>query len=328
MLEPFFSIIIPVYMGGDAFPVCLQSVFESNFNDWELIVVDDGSTDNSTEVASQWGAKVLTVPSRSGPAVARNLGASQANGRYLFFTDSDCQLHPDTLQQAADILHADPQIDALIGSYDAAPAANNFLSQYKNLFHHYIHQTSQPEAKTFWTGCGAVKREIFLQLGGFDAARYPRPSVEDIEFGYRLRQQGGKIRLVHTVQVKHLKQWRWYTLVHSDIFDRALPWSQLLREYQILTADLNLQWSHRLSAFLVLLLVGNAAAVLFYPPLGLFAVIWIISLLVLNRNLYGFFCQQHGLFFAMGTIPWHWLYYFYSTAAFAWGTFLARKNQS
>jgi glycosyltransferase involved in cell wall biosynthesis len=324
---PFFSLIIPVYNGAAHLPVCLRAVWDSIFEDWELIVVDDGSTDDSAAIAQQWGARVLTTNGRNGPAAARNLGAREANGHYLFFTDSDCQLRPDTLQQAAHIFWANPDLDALIGAYDNSPAAPNFLSQYKNLFHHYIHQTSQPEARTFWTGCGAINREVFLESGGFDARRYPRPGIEDIEFGYRLVQQGRKIRLAAMVQVKHLKQWQWHTLLRSDIFDRALPWAKLLREKEAIPADLNLQWSHRISALMVLMLLGSVAAVPFFPWSYLFIIIWAVILIGLNRQLYQFFFKQCGVFFTLRAILWHWFYYFYSSAAFVVGTLLAPRRK-
>ena len=312
----FFSIIIPVYNGADHLPICLNSVQSSTFTDWELIVVDDASTDASAAIAEEWGAQVLQINGRSGPAAARNIGAERANGRYLFFTDSDCQLHSDALQQAADILQVSPQLDALIGSYDNAPAAANFLSQVKNLHHHYIHQTSQSAAQTFWTGCGAIKRKRFYQLGGFNATRYPRPSIEDIELGYRLIAQGGKIRLAAAVQVKHLKRWHWLSLLRSDIFARAIPWTQLLREQKIITADLNLQWLHRLSALLVLLLIMSLVVLPRFPRIRPLIPLCLANLLLLNRQLYQFFHRQQGSLFTLQAILWHWFYYLYSLLAF------------
>jgi GT2 family glycosyltransferase len=244
------------------------------------------------------------------------VGAAVADGRYLFFTDSDCQLHPDTLQQAADVLTADPQLDALIGAYDDAPAAPNFLSQYQNLLHHYIHHTSQSQASTFWTGCGAIKRTTFQQLGGFDAQRYPRPAIEDIELGYRLSAQGGSICLAPQVQVKHMKQWRWHTLLRSDILGRAWPWAQLLREKGEITADLNLQWSHRLSALCVYLLLFSLMAAPVIPFMLVSAVFFIVILLLLNQRLYRFFYHSRSWDFMVKAIPWHWCYYFYSSLVF------------
>jgi glycosyltransferase involved in cell wall biosynthesis len=321
MPDPFFTLVIPVYNNESQLRICLQAVLASTFTDWELIVVDDGSTDGSAAVARDLGAMVWATSGRCGPAAARNLGAEKANGRYLFFTDSDCQLHTDTLQQTAAILRAHPYLDAVIGSYDDAPAAPNFLSQYKNLLHHYTHQTSQPEATTFWTGCGAIKRTTFRQLGGFDAVRYPHPSIEDIELGYRLTRKGnGRIHLASHIQVKHLKEWRLIPLLRSDIYDRALPWTKLMHEYRHITPTLNVQWHNRLSGFLVLVLVGNLLFIPLYPTLFLGALLWVFILLWLNNRFYLFVYAKNGFVFTCQAILFHWFYYLYSSLAFALGS--------
>lgn len=312
----FFSIIIPVYNACDTLPVCLESVRRSDFEDWELIVVDDGLTDGSAELAAEWGARVMETHGRTGPANARNLGVSVAHGRYLFFLDADCRLHPDTLSRAARHFRAAPTLAALFGSYDAVPESTNFVSQYKNLFHHYIHQTSRETAVTFWAGCGAVEREIFLRLGGFDAARYPRPAIEDIELGCRLTAVGGKIRLAKDVQVTHLKKWTLASLLRSDICDRAVPWSRLLHGQTALPADLNLQIEHRFSAAALAVLLLSLPGLWWRRGTAVITFLSALILLGLNRDLYQFFTRQRGWFFTLRAVPLHWLYYFYSAAAY------------
>ncbi len=317
-MTPFFSIIIPVHNGRSTLARCLQAAADSHFRDWELIVVDDGSTDGSAALARQAGAQVLMTDGRLGPAAARNLGAAAANGRYLFFTDADCQLHPDTLAHAARVLQAEPELDALFGSYDDAPAAANFISQYKNLFHYFIHQTSRETAVTFWAGCGAVRRGRFWELGGFDARRYLRPAIEDIELGYRLAARNGRIRLAKDVQVTHLKRWTLLSLLRSDILDRAVPWACLLRQRRDLPSDLNLQFHHRFSALIVFLMLASlvwAGTAVTLTPLALTLALAPL-LLWLNRDLYRFFYQKRGLQFTIRGIPLHWFYYAYSAAVF------------
>jgi glycosyltransferase involved in cell wall biosynthesis len=318
MSAPFFSLIIPVYNAAYPFEICLQSVASTTFADCELVVVDDHSTDGSAGVARHYGARLLATSRRSGPAAARNLGATVATGRYLFFLDADCQLHPDTLAQAAAILQADPGLDALFGSYDDAPAAPNFISQYKNLFHHYIHQTSKADAATFWTGCGAIKRTTFSALGGFDARRYPRASIEDIELGYRLKQAGGRIRLAREVQVKHLKRWTLPGLLHSDVHDRAIPWTRLLLQQRELPADLNLQLAHRLSVPTVYLALFSALTFPYWRKTSWLLFLSSVLLLGLNGDLYRFFARKRGFLFALAAIPFHWLYYLYGSLAAVW----------
>lgn len=322
---PYFSVIIPVYNGGSAFKTCLQALYQSTFNDWELIVVDDGSTDGSDRMARQWDAKLFYTTGRAGPAAARNLGAHVARGRYLFFTDADCAVHSDTLHQMATIFQANPHLEAVFGSYDADPAAPNFIAQYKNLFHHYVHQTSYEQAVTFWTGCGAINRERFLALGGFDADRFRRPAIEDIDLGYRLTHQGGQIRLAKQVQVKHLKAWTFLGLLKSDIFDRGIPWTQLLWHYRAFSQDLNLQTHNRVSVIAVWLVVGCLLLQVSLPAgplkrgLALLAGSCGLLLLWLNRDLYRFFRDHRGPGFMLRAIPLHWLYYFYNGLSFAGG---------
>ena len=77
-----------------------------------------------------------------------------------------------TLASVAEDFTENPDIAAVFGSYDDEPAEKNFLSQYKNLVHHYVHQQSSSEAVTFWAGCGAIRKEIFFSVGGFDGKKY------------------------------------------------------------------------------------------------------------------------------------------------------------
>ena len=79
----FISVIVPVYNGGYPFICNLLALKQTQFQDWELIVVDDGSTDKSALIAKEFGAKVLTTEGRKGPGEARNLGSQAAKGNYL-----------------------------------------------------------------------------------------------------------------------------------------------------------------------------------------------------------------------------------------------------
>lgn len=317
--EPFFSVVVPVYNGGEVLASCLSAIRASSFDDLELIVVDDGSADDSAEVAERFGARVLETGRRRGPAAARNLGAREAVGRYLLFIDADCEPDSRTLGLLADELSADPRADAVFGSYDDAPTARGFVSQYKNLQHHWVHQSGGAEAETFWSGCGAVRRSVFEEVGGFDERRYPRPSIEDIELGYRIRRAGYSIRLAPSVQVKHHKNWGFFELVRTDVLRRGVPWTELMLEHRELANDLNLSTASRVSAL-------ASVALLFSLVAALFDVRWLLlsaaaagALLALNRGFYDFLRRKRGFWFVVRAIPLHWLYYIESALAFALG---------
>lgn len=324
---PLISVVIPVFNGGSPFLRCLQALLQSEFTDYELIIVDDGSTDGSDRLARQFSERVYSTSGYTGPGAARNLGARLARGKILFFTDADCAVHPDTLAKVVGCFQDDPGLDALIGSYDDSPAAPNFIAQYKNLFHHYVHQTASEEASTFWGACGAMKRDRYLALGGFNVQRYRRPSIEDIELGYRLKQAGGRIRLAKDVQVQHLKAWTLPRLLQADIFYRGIPWTQLILRDKVFNADLNLQTHNRVSVVAVYGLLLALLVALWYPLGALVAVLLALLLLWLNFNLYRFFARQRGVWFALRTIPLHWLYYLYNAVSFGIGAALHLYEQ-
>ncbi len=281
------------------------------------MVVDDGSTDDSRRVAEQFGARVISRPQTGGPAAARNDGARATNGDILFFVDADVGIRPDAVRQVRAAFEASPDVAAVFGSYDDQPAEGNFLSQYKNLLHHYVHQTSHEEAATFWAGCGAVRREAFEKIGGFDAAKYPQPSIEDIELGYRLRAAGHRIRLVRALQGKHFKRWTLTSLLRADYHGRAVPWSELILRNGTILNDLNLRTVSRVSVAVSWLLPVALVATLFNPWAWVVVSACALTLLLLNADVYLFFAEKRGLLFAAGVIPWHWAYFFYSGLAFA-----------
>jgi glycosyltransferase involved in cell wall biosynthesis len=283
----------------------------------ELLVVDDRSTDGCPDlVARMPGVVLLSREQQGGPGAARNTAAAIARGTHLWFVDSDVVVAEDAARVLARTF-AETSAAAVHGSYDDRPGADNFLSQYKNLVHHYYHQRGKREASTFWAGCGAMERAAFLSLGGFDAVRYRYPSIEDIDLGYRIRAAGGSIVMEPQLQGKHLKEWRAVNLIHTEIFRRALPWSRLMLERRDLTDDLNVGRGERLRALIAgvtVLCLGAAAIGLLRPAVAGLAV---LLSLVANFAFLGFFARRRGLLFATRAFLFHQLYYLYSSAAFA-----------
>lgn len=317
---PDISVIIPVYNGQAVLAHCLAALQQVRDVAWECIVVDDGSTDGSAELARRAGTVVIeTGRSRSGPGNARNLGARIARAPLLCFIDADVLVRPDTLPQFVAMFENDPALTAAFGSYDTQPHHQDALSQYRNLLHHFVHQTGHEQASTFWAGCGAVRRDAFLAVGGFDAVTYARPSIEDIELGYRLRAASGQIRLAKDIQVKHLKRWTLWSILKTDIRDRALPWTDLIVRTGQLPNDLNLSTTSRVSAISVFALLGLLAFGIVKPFAWAAAALPLLTLLACNRGLYAFFVRQRGLAFLPPALLLHWTYFAYSALAFAGG---------
>src|SRR5262249_19792946 len=147
------SIIVPTY-NCPHLGACLDALRASAYPQCEIIVVDDAS--DEPLAANLSGVRYLRLDTRSGPAAARNAGARVAPGAVLVFVDSDVVVAPDTLGRLALPFNTGEDVEAVFGSYDDAPAQQNFVSQYKNLFHHYTHQHANSDSASFWAGCGAV----------------------------------------------------------------------------------------------------------------------------------------------------------------------------
>jgi hypothetical protein len=236
---PRLSVIMPAHEAAQLLPDTLAALAGSTLPrpDWELIVVDDGSTDQTSVIASHWADHVITLPAPArGPGGARNAGAAVARGAWLMFVDADVRVHADALQRVVDAVSADPGLDAIFGAYDAKPEARGLVSEYRNLLHRYTHCVGAGEAETFWAGCGAVRRDAFARIGGFDTVRFPRPQIEDIDLGYRLRDAGGRIVLDPTIEGTHLKRWTLRGMLRTDLLDRGIPWMRLLLERRDRTA--------------------------------------------------------------------------------------------
>lgn len=318
------SVIMPVYNGAAFLARSLPPLqaMLARGDIAELIVVDDGSTDDSAALAHAAQARVIASGGRLGPGAARNLAALEAAGAILWFVDADVVVRADAAVRIGARFGADAggaPLAALFGSYDDVPAAPNFCSQYKNLAHHHQHQRSAGPSASFWAGCGAVRSSVFAAVGGFDGVRFAVPSIEDIELGGRMAAQGWPILLDPAIQCTHLKVWRLGELLATDIFRRAVPWSRLILERGGLRDELNVRRSERWRAVLALLLLFSLLTPAYAPLLPALLPVLLLSAAAIgaNHRLFGVFRRHNGAAFALAAIGFHQVVYAYSSAAFA-----------
>lgn len=254
------SVIIPVYNGAITLADTLRALKQSATQPGEIIVVDDGSTDGSAQLAESFNVTVLSTSGRLGPAAARGLGAAQAAGEVLMFLDADVRVHPGgegdpgTVARIARVFEERSDIDAVFGSYDTHPSARNFVSQWKNLSHHFFHQHGRAEAQTFWAGCSGIRKSVFLAAGGYDA-RYRGATIEDIELGYRLHRLGFRVLLDPAILCTHSKHWTAWGALKTDLLYRGIPWSRLILRTGIIPDDLNVSIRQRISTAVAWLMV-------------------------------------------------------------------------
>ena len=315
------SVVVPFHRNLLHLERCLEALAASSVRS-EVIVVADSALDDPGDLAARYGARVIRLTGGpDGPATARNRGAAMATGDVLAFVDSDVLVHSDALAGLTAVLEPDPAVAAVFGAYDDTPDDPGFVSQCKNLAHSYIHRRSSADATTFWAGLGAVRAVAFRDVGGFDE-RFRRPSVEDIDLGYRLTMAGYRIRLDAAVHGTHLTRWTAWSLIRTDVRDRGVPWTQLLHRYTNLRSDLNLTWKYRwivaLSYVAVLLLVAAVR----WPSLLALSLVSLAVIAWLDRDYYLFLARMRGAMAAVAWFPLHLIHHLGNGVSFAAGTAL------
>ena len=333
--HPYLSVIVPVKNGHGVLPRMLDMLSRSELprESWELIVIDDGSTDDSPAIASEYADLVIRLPAPShGPGYARNRGVERARGECIVFLDADCLVRPDTLTRLAETMMTRNDVAAVFGAYCDEPEAAGVVSKYRNLLHHYTHAQEPGEAQTFWAGCGCVRRAVFVAIGMYDEWRFSRPQIEDVELGYRLSAHGHRILLQPEIQVTHLKRWTFRGMLKADFMDRGVPWARLLAEQRALLGkaaskakSLSLRAKEKSNTFFVclgLLLLGLSVQ----PKDHLLAVLGALCLVIVivrGLPLYAFFFRKRGLVFAICGVVLHMVYYLTAAVSVVWGALLA-----
>ena len=281
-------------------------MYASNFRDFEVIVVDDQSSDQTQPIVRSFPCRLLSTSENSGPGAARNLGAARATGRFLYFLDADILVNPDTFLQVMESFAARPEYSGMFGLFEKNSGPDNFVSRYKNLLHHYTHQTSNEEASTFCGGLGAIRRDAFFEVGGFNPSwRY----MEDVEIGYRLQRAGHRLWLNKRLQSTHLKRYTLAGLIRSDVTGRAIPWTRIMLEARIFQNDLNTRSHNVASVPLSFLLLGLIARPGVWTLLD---VPLVMIFLALNRGFLEFCRHERSAGFAARAAVMCWFGYLYS----------------
>ncbi len=263
---------------------------------------------------------VVRTPRNAGPAEARNAGVRQTQADVVVFVDSDVIVQPDVFVRIHEAFARDQGLAAVFGSYDDLVASDEVVAGFRNLLHHTVHQRSAGDVRSFWAGLGAVRRTVFDDVGGFDADRYPHPSIEDIELGARLAEKG-RIILDPDLRGTHLKRWTLASMVQTDFSRRGVPWVTLLVEQRKIPATLNLGWRERGSA---LAAVALAYGLVRCRPLV--AAAGVLTGVALNRDLISLLYRRLGARGAIAGVGLHTIHQLTAVAAVPAGIAKARRR--
>lgn len=322
------SVVVPAHRDGAMLEVCLDALAALDPAPVDVVVAVDGGCAAVVAAAERRHFRVLSLPAGTGVSAARNAGAAAARGRWLMFIDSDVRVPRDHVAAGCAVMQRHPEAAAAFGSYDDDPADAGLVSRYRNLLHHCTHQHACREAVTFWAGCGMVRRDVFLALGGF-AVHYRRPSIEDIELGYRMSEAGHRIVLDPAWQVCHLKKWQFGSMVRTDAVERAFAWTRLVlaggRDFR---RDLNTDARSRISAAGSALAVAGLALIPWWPAGGLAAAVLALAVVwSLNHAFYRLLYRRGGWRLAVAGAWLHIIYFLCALSGYgaAWWVTLPQR---
>lgn len=303
------SIIIPVFNASAAINETLSHLFASHYNNFEVIIVDDASTDDSVEVAGRFPVKIVKLDRNSGAAAARNKGSLQAIGEILFFIDSDVWVKNNTLELIEKAFSDPHNPAAIIGAYTPEQPIASFYSHFQNFYTFYNHDKCQKETRGlvswFWTACGAIKRDVFLKMDGFREI-YTGASAEDMDLGYRLSDENYPIILDKKIEVTHAHFHSMKSILRNN-FKKAAAWGELY-----LRKNIAGKYKHGFTSsrnYVTMLLVALSAIFLVISPfsfhcfMGLLLILFLIA--VVNREFYHLIATKKDYLFAAKAFLFH-----------------------
>ncbi len=268
------SVIVPAYNAAQTLPACLAALHRQTQPPDEIIVVDDGSQDQTAQVARAYGAQVLEQPHR-GPAAARNLGLRQARGDVVLFTDADCEPVPTWV---AEMLRpfADPRVVGVKGSYRTRQQERVARLAQCEFEERYDRLERLATIDFIDTYAAAFRVAVLLEMSGFDPA-FPQADNEDVELSYRLARAGYRLMFNRQAVVyhRHPSTWRAYLRLKIKrgywrmLVYRLHPGKAVRDSYtpQLLKAQIALMY----------LVLGFAGLAFVFPPLGWAAAVALVG---------------------------------------------------
>lgn len=301
MINPLVSIIIAVKNGEDTLEECLNSIMSLEYDNYETIVVNDGSTDKTSSILNEYVDKIKVIKNNSsrGPSYSRNKGARVGNGKYIAFTDVDCVVEKDWITQLVICFEKYPDAVSCGGVQGIPKSASHFEKKVFTVFKKagfitdYMRdkKTNVIEEVDHNASCNVIyKKDVYLKMGGFALDLWPG---EDVEFDYRLKRNGYKVYYNSLAKVYHHRPKNYKSFLRM-MYRYGSSQAILIKNYKIFRKI-------HLVPFGILLLVCITVLGIVYNGLFVLSSLLFLSsiflLMVLSFDFYLFFLSISGVIY-------------------------------
>ncbi|MBI4825470.1 MAG: glycosyltransferase [Nitrospirae bacterium] len=305
---PSISIVIPNYNMAGTIGICLEAAFASQCDDFEVIVVDDNSSDNSVDIIKKFPCRIICLNENAGASKARNIGAQNSLGDIIFFTDADCLLQKMTLSAASRALSKEGDV-VLGGTYTVEPFDKDFFSRFQSVFINYSETKNTVAPDYIATHAMAMHSQTFRESGGFPEDFLPM--LEDVEFSHRMKRSGKRLVMDPDIKVQHVFNFSFYRSV-KNAFKKSRYWIMYSLANKDLAADSGCASSELkfnvLSFFAVLLLLASWAAFQTQLSLSLIPFILILNIISSRRLILAFYKAGGAKFAILSLLYWMTIY--------------------
>lgn len=307
---PQLSVVVPVSDNVETLCRALVAILASQLprESYELIVVDDASSDGSPQMAARYADTVIRLNGRKcGTAYARNRGAEVARGDLLAFVDADVLVNPDTLPRMMRELAESPDVDAVTASHDQPQASDKWLAQYWKLLHRFGEQ-SQGTSANVASPCCVIRKDAFMSVGMYDEWRFLTSPLEGVELGSRLKRSGRAAILYREAAANPVRDWNVFSLAtevwkRSALLARSLGYQNTRR---VIPGEIVFTLSRPAAPVFALLCgVALTAAIVPQPSALTKAILLLLGAAAINASAGAYFARERGWLFMLSLAPVH-----------------------
>lgn len=317
--NPSLSIIVTSFNRATSLQSCLQHIKESTYNNYELIIVDDGSNDASISVAKQFTKNVILLSKNGGHAAARLKGFEKARGDIFINIDSDILVRSDSLEIISNFFVKNKKVDAVTGLLSKEHPNTNFASIYKNLYMNYQFSLLQETVTFLYGSIYAIRKSAFKNIQHKQAK-----IADDTEKGQELILDNKNIALLKNLDVVHLKKYTIMSLIKND-FVIPYEWAKIFLKYQgwLQLCKKGTGYAHAskeqlISLILIPTILLSFFLSFFYTMNNNFLIVLCILWSFINTKFFIFLWKEKGAFFGLKSI----VYTFIDHAVMAAGVFV------